>query len=160
MFEFFLRLFFVVVFIVLYAIGGQGYRWTKKWVGPSVFGISVIGISILTKTFGWLLLAGSLLYLVASNSFSYGEKWTQGKFWKKILFRGLSGLMYGISGILIGISLGDAVLGIAQLAMAVSISIIFGVFNPFGSKFGNWSTVLEDICIAFGFVGLIPFMGA
>lgn len=154
---FLLKVISILIFCGLYAIGGQGHRWTKKWVGPSVFGVLMIVLAFFGDKFNALTFLGSVLYLLAANSFSYGESWTQNKLWKKILFRGLCGMMYGVSGVLIAAGAGHIFFGIFQAILAISGSIYFGVFNPF-SKLGDRGVILEDVFISLGFVFFIPFL--
>ncbi len=102
----------VAIFVFFYQEGGQGHKWMKRWLAPSLFGALTILIAFIDQTLSWLVFLGALLYLAASNGFSYGEDFTQGKTWKKILFRGLCGASYGVCGLLIGLGSGNASLGL------------------------------------------------
>lgn len=144
-------------FVLLYAAGGQGHKWTKKWVGPSVFAALVILIAFLDKKLSIFTVIGSLSYLAAANGFAYGEKFTHNKTGLKILFRGLCGASYGLCGLIISINTGHFIVGLAQLFLATAGSIIFGVLNPF-SNLGDKGVVLEDLCIALFAVGLVLFL--
>lgn len=146
-----------LIFIACYILGGQSFKWARKWVGSIVFGLSVILNLYLIQKLSILGIIGGASYLLASNSFSYGVDFTQDKLSLKILFRGLCGAMYGLSGLLIAISVGMILGGIQQVLLAVGWSIYLGAFNPIGSRFGNKSTYITDGIIALSYI-LIVFI--
>ena len=153
-----LMLFAIAVFIACYALGGQGQKYFRHWIGPASLGSFILLVTLLKDNLSPFVLLGSLLYLLAANGFAYGDKQTHDKTWLKVLFRGLCGLSYGLCGLLIGVGSGHWVLGVIQAILATAGSIFFGVVNPLGSRWGNWSTVVTDVCIAAGYVLLIPWM--
>src|SRR3990167_2311497 len=128
----FKSLLLIVPFVICYFLGGQGPKFMRRWIGPSV--------------------------LAAANGFSYGIKYTRDRTGLKILFRGLCGASYGLVGLIVGILAGHPWLGALQLLLATSGSILFGVLNPFKFIHDDKSTMLEDACIASSYVILLPFM--
>lgn len=147
-----------ILFIYLYQEGGQGHLWTKKWAAPILASVLCLVTLILNHHLNLISGIGALLFLAASNGFSYGKEWTDNKLWKKILFRGLCGASWGLCGFLIGLGTGHLWLGVLQLLLATGGSILFGVLNPFPSSLGNWATRSEDICISLCYIILIPFL--
>jgi|SRR3990167_11255758 len=148
----FKSLLLIVPFVICYFLGGQGPKFMRRWIGPSV----LAAVIVLFQMNLVALLA--LLYLAAANGFSYGIKYTHDRAGLKILFRGLCGASYGLVGLIVGILAGHPWLGALQLLLATSGSILFGVLNPFKFIHDDKSTMLEDACIASSYVILLPFM--
>lgn len=154
-----IKFFAIVQFVLFYQGGGQGHKWMKKWLGPSLLAALTLLVEFLIHKLGILTAVGSLLYLAAANGFSYGDKYTHDKVGLKIMFRGLCGLSYGVCALLVSLGTGHWVLGTVQLLLATSASILFGVLNPFPASWGNWATRVEDICIALiGYVSLLMWI--
>ena len=145
-----LKFLLVVSFVYFYQEGGQGKKWIKSWIAPSVLAALIILIAFLDHRLKLFTFIGALCYLAAANGFAYGVKFTKGKTILKILFRGLCGLSYGICGAIVTHNF-------LPIILSTSGSILFGVLNPFPSKWGDWATRTEDICIALSYVAIIPF---
>lgn len=152
-----IKLLALLGFIYSYQEGGQGHKYMKKFVAPSLLAISVLTMAYFAHHLNLWAALGSGLYFLASNGFAYGDKFTQGKTWKKVLFRGLCGASWGLCGLLIGIGYGKWLLGALNLLLSALGSVIFGVLNPFPSKWGDWATRSEDIFISF-FYSLSVFL--
>lgn len=150
-----LNLFLIAFFVVCYAVGGQGHKWIRRFLGPGVFGAGLILLSILKHHFGVLPVLAGAWYIPSLILFKYGVN--DGPIWKKVFLRGVYGASLGVSGLLAGIAGHNVLLGVAQLILATATSILFGVLNPF-SKLGDKGVILEDACIAFGCVFLVPFI--
>ena len=141
-------------FVAAYIYGGQKWTSAKTWLAPLILSI---GVFLTTDLNFWVILGG-LSYLTITHIFSYGEKFTQNKISLKILSRCLCGASWGIGGLLIGIGTGHIVLGALQLVLAILSSALFGVLNPFPTKWGNLATMSEDACIATGYVVIVFLM--
>lgn len=142
-----------IIFVFLYQNGGQSHKWQRAWLGPILLSITLL----LTHKINVLTIIGSLSYLIASNGFSYGVKFTEDKLGLKILFRGLCGASYGACAVLMSLGDGNLILGLLNAILSISASIAFGVFNPFPSSWGNKATRAEDICISSSYGSILFF---
>jgi hypothetical protein len=154
----FLKIAAFAQFVFFYQEGGQGHKWMRSWLGPSVLAGLLLLIQIIDHRFSLLAALGALLYIAAANGFAYGEKFTHNKTSLKILFRGLCGASYGLCGLLIGIGGHQVFIGLLQLTQAIIGSIALGVFNPFPTSWGNKATRAEDTGISLGYILFVMFM--
>lgn len=150
----------MLIFVLCYQEGGQGPKWTRRFVGPIFLGLVVSAIGLIAHNTNPLYYAGGWGFLVAANGFSYGGKYTHNKTGLKILFRGLCGLSYGLCSLMLGLSTGHVVYGVGQIGVSILASVIFGVFGPFPNAWGDWKTRTEDVCISsFYMLFLIKLLG-
>lgn len=147
-----LKISLILFWCACYAIGGQGKKWVRRFLGAGVFGLGVATFG----HFALLALIAGAWYVPSLVIFKYGVN--DGSTLKKVVMRAVYGASLGLSGLLAGISSHHAALGLAQLVMATLGSVYFGVANPFGSRWGNWSTIWSDVCIALLAVGMVPFI--
>lgn len=148
----------MLIFVLCYQEGGQGPKWTRRFVGPIFLALTISAIGVIARNVNPAYYLGAWGLLAAANCFSYGEKVTHNKTALKILFRGLCGGSYGLCFLLQGLSTGQQGLAFLQLFVAVCASIFFGVFGPFPSSWGDWKTRAEDSCIALFYICLLPFI--
>lgn len=117
----------VFVFGMLYGIGGMAGtpKAIRRYIGPAVLGLFIIGISLFQQTFNWIY----LLYipsLMGALTLPYGANNTI----EKIVKRGIYGFATGIASIWIALGSGNYYLFIINLILNICISILFGVWNP------------------------------
>jgi len=151
-----IRIALVVLFAALGAVGGQGFKWARRFVASISFGSGIALMAYFEGKLGVLTVIGCAWYCPSLLIFKYGVN--DGNIWAKIKLRGLYGLSLGLSAVLIGLDSGLLSIGLYQLALACGASVFFGVLNPFPSSWGNWATVAEDFCIYSLCVCLVPFM--
>ena len=150
----------VLFFCVCYVIGGQWRKWVRRYLGSNILGASVIAIFLIKYGVTlWLIpvVLGSVWYCPSLIVFSYSVN--NDRFWTKVSQRGVYGLSLGLAGLAISLGTGALGWGIAQVVLAIAGNIYFGAVNPFGSKWGDRSTMLTDFCIALSStILLIPVM--
>jgi len=147
--------FLVLFFCVCYAVGGQGPKWVRRFLGAGIFGAGIILMAVLKKHFGVLSLLAGAWYIPSLLIFKYGVN--DGNIAKKIALRAVYGASLGLPGLLMGIAGHHIVLGFLQLILAITGSVYFGVVNPF-SKYGDKGVMAEDFCIALCAVAMVPFI--
>lgn len=136
----FLRVMAVGVFATLYSIGGRSDKWIRRYLGAITFSAILIGLSLWFGSFNWWFAAiQPLAIYVLSRGYSTTVK--------RIGY----GIVFGIFGLLCGLSLGDWFLGAVQFLIAVFANIVFGLYNPVKAP-------LEEGLISGLSVFIIPFM--
>lgn len=162
------KIFLVLFFTACYAIGGEGPKWVRRFLGSIVFGAGLILLSILSHKFGIWILLGAAWYCPSLLIFKYGVN--DGNVTKKILLRGIYGTSLGLAGLLVSISGHHAISGLLNLIAATGNTIWLGVKNPFSNdpklriliiqnqNLQNLPVILEDVCIILGAIAIIPFL--
>ena len=143
------------LFAFFCAWGGQGHKWMRRFLAPSILATCILGISFFSGTFSALVFVGALWPMPSMLLLKYGVN--DGKVWKKVLLRALYGASLGLCGLLIGLSTGQLMLGLAQVLVAGCACTYFGVVNPF-SSLGDKGVFLEDLCIYTGVIVLLPLI--
>lgn len=121
------KMIIVVICASLYAIGGteeMGGKWLRRYLAPAICGGAAFAI-----TLDWLVLV-KMPILILASTLGYGADQT----WLKIVKRAYCGMAFGI-----GVSLYEWIKRQWLLAgiltfIVMSVFIVFGVFNPFGSS--------------------------
>lgn len=140
------RLLLIVTFVMCYILGGRSKKWVRRWLGGSLFGIGVLWLAIVSKTYSHFLLPIIALY-PASLTLPYGSSVT----WKKVFLRAIYGLAVGGVGLYVAIITQSFSLGIFHIAISISSSIWLGIVNP-------TEAVYEETLIATLLVLCVPFM--
>ena len=150
----------ILFFSVCYVIGGQWRKWVRRYLGSNFLGSSIIAIFLIKHGVSWWLIPvviGGAWYCPSLILFSYSVN--NDRFWTKVSQRGVYGLSLGLAGFAVSLSTGAWGWGIAQVILAVAGNIYFGAVNPFGSRWGNFSTLATDFCIALSStVFLVPIL--
>ena len=150
-----IQIFLVIFFCACYAIGGQGPKWVRRFLGTGVFGVGLWLLAINRSHFGlWAIFAGAWA-MPSLLIFKYGVN--DGSLWKKIALRAVYGASLGLCGLFAGLAGHHPTLGILQLVAGAVGSTAFGVLNPF-AKLGDRGVMLEDVCISASAVALVPFI--
>lgn len=151
-----LKLLLVVAFCALYALGGQGIKQFRRFVLPAVY-VALCGLVLWLKGVVQIApyLALLLMFVACNPPVSYGEKYTKNKIGLKVLFRGICGAMFGLAQAALLFLTGHPLMAGVALVTSTVTSIALGVTNPFPSKWGNWATIAEDVCIALGYISLL-----
>ena len=121
-----LRLSIIVIFVILYAVGGRSgsKKWFRRYLGGSLLGLGLIGLSLLTGSFRWPLLALPGIY-IGALVMGYGGETTIMKFFRRLLY----GLVFGLGAIWIALWTGHWFLGWLQFIIATFASPFFGLTN-------------------------------
>ncbi len=141
-----LRLAVVLVFALLYVIGGRKWKWLRRFVGGLFLGASVIGLSLMLGSFSWWLLGVPAMYVIAL-CMGYGGDTIPEKFMRRLIY----GIALGGVGLYVGIVSGVWLLGLFQILLAVFASVWLGLLNPVNA-------VNEESLIATLSVVCVPFM--
>lgn len=145
----------VIYFIFCYAVGGQGPKWIRRFLGPIIFGLGVMTVSALRGHLSIVTVLASAWYCPSLIIFRYGVNDNDTR--KKVFLRMVYGASLGAAGFLIGVSGGHIGLGVLQFITATAGSAFFGLVNPF-SRLGDKGVVLEDLCIAACAVCFVTFI--
>ena len=141
-----IRLVPTVLFALLYAIGGRGPKWVRRFIAGPFFGASIIGLSLLYKSFHWAYLGLPIMYMGAL-CLGYGSD----DLITKIIQRFFYGLILGLIGVYTAFWGHHIGLGLFQLLLAVQASLFLGIVNP-------TSAVFEEALIAAFSVVIVPFL--
>ena len=142
-----------ILFAWAYTMGGrEGISlWVRRILGSFLFLLSFLALTWLFSSFSfWLFLAFPIFVFGLHRGYGADE------FHTKVLKRFVFGLMLGSLGLGVGIINGYLGVGLIQLSLSVTASLLLGVFNPFGDKLDG--AVKEEGLIAFSSVLLVPFM--
>ena len=120
-----IKLIVIAIFATLYGFGGISGKWKRRFVGPIVLLIGVIGITLWTESFHWAYIVWPLL-LCFSLSIGYGADNLRDKFIK----RGRAGAAYATSALPLFIVNQSWLLMGLHFILCIGISIIMGVWNP------------------------------
>jgi len=115
-----LKLGLVIIFAVLYCLGGFGLLFLRRFIAPIVLGI---GLFLITKN--WRSLLQGLL-LMGTLSLGYGANETIIKILKRLLFgvaNGATGLVYQ-----------KWIVGIVNIVIVTGFIVYLGVTNPFFAR--------------------------
>lgn len=150
------KIMWTVLFAILYMLGGRKGKWIRRFVGGSVFPLGICGFALVHGTFHWVMLAGVGTY-IGALVLGYGGK-TLGI---KLLRRSLFGLALGAAGIPFVVTIGGIawlLFGI-QVALAVTVSIVLGIFNPVkAAEEESYIAALSVILVPL-YVGILPAGG-
>jgi len=124
----FLKLIVVAVFGLLYGLGGMSGKWKRRYVGPALYCLALLGFTLWTQSFIALSLLSPLL-LCAALHLGYGGSSTS----EKIRKRAIAGAAAGCSGIPLFIAFGAPTLLVLNIAVCTAISIVAGVWNQTSS---------------------------
>lgn len=141
-----LKLIAILFFAICYTIGGRDFRWVRRYLGGFGFVFLVCLASLLDGTFKIIPILILLLFPLGLR-FGTGEERTIGKFIPRLIY----GFYFGMIGMAIGIFSGHLILGCFHFALALTSSVVLGVFNPVHA-------VAEEALIAVGISLFIPFM--
>jgi len=141
-----LRIGLVLVFATLYAIGGRGPKWVRRFLGGALFGSAVMGLSMWTGTFKWWLVGLPGAY-IGALVLGYGGD----TFVEKLFRRAIFGLALGCCALLAASVQPVWGLGVFQVSLALAASIFLGIWNPV-------KAVNEEALIATLSVVCVPFM--
>lgn len=130
-----LKIICVIIFAVLYALGGIEFKVLRRFIAPIWLSISIFSFSGDWKAF----IQAPLLMITLS--LGYGAE----NFFVKLAKRGLYGLANGITSVIYR----RWKLFIIHVLLCISLSVAFGVFNPFGSARA------EELAIGF-IIGWLP----
>lgn len=119
----YLKVFLICVCAGLYAWGGIEMKWLRRFLAPSICGISCF---IFSRNWWSLLYAP---FLGISSSIGYGSD----IFWVKIIKRAYVGLAFGIASGFMGILKKNWTIIIFTVVTCTLGFILFGVFNQTGS---------------------------
>ena len=137
----------LTAFVFCYAAGGRRRKFLRRFVGGLVLAAGCVLAFLWAGTFRWYLLPVLGLY-VPALCMGYGGETP----WAKVARRFVYGAFLGLIGLGTSIALGSLILGLFQLALAVSASLVLGLINPVRA-------VDEEAAIALLSVALVPFMG-
>lgn len=116
-----------IIFAGLYAIAGSqdfwgGQKWLRRFLAPGLFCLW----AFFRSGFDWryLIQMGPMMggLTLPYGADSLGMKW---------FLRGICGLVYGTSSSIVNFWHKRFLMGIYQIILAASMSIIAGVYNPF-----------------------------
>jgi len=141
-----LRILIVLVFALLYAIGGRKWKWIRRFVGGLFLGGALIGLSLMLGAFNWWLLGVPAMYVIVL-CLGYGGDTPSEKFIRRLIY----GAAFGGVGLYVGIVSGVWLVGLFQFVLAVFASVFFGLANPV-------QAVNEEALIATLSVVCVPFM--
>ncbi len=117
----FIKLLIIFVCAGLYAWGGMEYKWLRRFLAPSICGITMFYFSR-----DWLSLFTAPLIGIAS-SIGYGAT----EFWMKVFKRAYVGLAFGVGASFYSILRKNWIIVGFTFVMILSAYILFGVWNPF-----------------------------
>lgn len=136
------RILILLVFVLLYVIGGRKWKPLRRIVGGTFLGASVTLMALAIGNYHWIFWLSVPLYPVAL-SLGYGGNDTQTKFVRR--------LIYGVSLGSVSFVFLNPVLAIFQVSMSTLASIYLGLRNPV-------QAVNEEAMIALLSVATVPFM--
>jgi hypothetical protein len=139
------KLVLVLVFAVLYGVGGRRWKWVRRFGGGGLLALGVLGFAWLHGTFQWWMLAG-LLTLPAALTLGYGGETPVQKIQRRLLY----GLAVGCAGLPFVPSLALVWLWGFQVVAAVSASVYLGLMNPV-------EAAEEEVLIAICSTVCVPF---
>jgi len=131
----FLKILCVVVFALLYALGGVEFKLLRRFIAPLWLSACMFAFSS-----DWRVFIQAPLLMI-SLSLGYGAD----NFFIKLLRRGVFGMANGMAAAIHR----NWKLLIMHVALCIFVCIAFGVFNPFGSARA------EELCIGF-IIGWLP----
>ena len=140
------RMGIVLVFSFLYAVGGRGPKYVRRFLGGALFGSAVLALSVWTGSFKWQIAALPGAY-IGALCMGYGGN----TFGEKLFRRLIYGLALGGCALIAASAAGVWSLGFFQLALAVAVSLFLGLKNPIHA-------VNEEALIATLSVVCVPFM--
>jgi hypothetical protein len=115
-------------------------------LGPVLFFFGLLILGAFLGTFNMFFMA-PCIGLSFAVSLGYGADSLTNKLWKRLI----CGVMVGACGLAAGLIADETVLGIAQMLLSISASILIGSFNPVKAP-------VEEALIATLSTVLIPFM--
>ena len=124
----FLKLIVVAVFGLLYGLGGMSGKWKRRYVGPAVYGLALLGFTLWTQSFKPLCLLSPLL-LCGALHLGYGASTTA----EKITKRAVAGAAAGFSAVPLFIAYGAGTLALLHIVVCIGVSIVAGVWNQTSS---------------------------
>jgi len=124
----FLKLIVVAVFGLLYGLGGMSGKWKRRYVGPAVYGLALLGFTLWTQSFKPLCLL-SPLFLCGALHLGYGGSTTQ----EKVMRRAVAGGAAGFAGVPLFIAYSAGTLALLHMAVCIAVSIVAGVWNQTSS---------------------------
>jgi len=124
----FLKLIVVAVFGLLYGLGGMSGKWKRRYVGPLVYGLALLGFTLWTQSFKPLCLLSPLL-LCGALHLGYGGSSTA----EKIKKRAIAGSAAGCAGIPLFIAYGAPGVLFLHIAVCAAVSVVAGVWNETSS---------------------------
>lgn len=121
---------FCVLFAALYSFGGVSGKWKRRYIGPVVLTLAIVGFSFwVTKSFNYLLFL-SVLPLSLSATIGYGINSKLMNFTKsKYLTRAIVGLAWGVSAIFIAIVHASWAMFSFHIFLCILTFVILGALN-------------------------------
>ena len=141
----FAGLLLLAMFGLCYMIGGRRGKWVRRFLGGLLFPTGCLWMAQQGGTFHWLML-GSLIAYPAVLCLGYGGE-TVGQ---KLRRRTVYGLGLGAAGLWLLIPAGHPLIGLAQVVLAILVSLGFGIRNPITASAEEGQIALLSTC-------LIPF---
>lgn len=124
----FLKLIVVAFFGLLYGLGGMKGKWKRRYVGPALYGLAILGFTLWTQSFNALSLLSPLL-LCAALHLGYGGDTTG----EKIMKRAVAGSAAGFAAVPLFVACGAWTLALLHIAVCTSVSVVAGVWNQTSS---------------------------
>ena len=123
-----LKILAIGVFAGLYGFGGVSGKWKRRIIAPVTFIAGIIGFSLWTQSFSWLLLA-SVWLLFITLTIGYGASDTK----TKIIKRSRAGLANAVACLSIFWVTGAWTLLFWHIVVCVGTSVVAGVWNETSS---------------------------
>jgi hypothetical protein len=115
-----LKLGLVVIFAILYCLGGFGMLFLRRFVAPIVLGVGLFAI-----TRNWRSLLQGLL-LIGTLSLGYGAD--------SVIIKILKRLLFGVANGSTGLVYQKWIVGIVNIILVTGLIVYLGVTNPFFAR--------------------------
>jgi hypothetical protein len=122
------KLLIIAAFAMLYGFGGVSGKWKRRIIAPVVYAAGIVGVSLWTNSFSWLLLY-SLPALFIGLTFGYGATFLK----DKIIKRSRAGLVCALGSLTIFMAAQAWTLLALHIAVCVATSVVAGVWNQTSS---------------------------
>jgi hypothetical protein len=116
----------ISVFSFLYGLGGISNKWLRRFVACFWIGLGIYVFSIWQNNWHWLKIITPILLCITLHLGYGAEKTIQ-----KIKKRAIVGVCLGMCDLPLAFLSGLWMLFFINLALCITVSILFGVFNPF-----------------------------
>lgn len=126
----FIKVIVVAGFAFLYSSGGINGKWKRRFLGPTLLTIAVVGLALWQGTFSWYYLI-SFPLLVGALTLPYGGDSTH----EKVIKRAVYALALCVAVLPIAFVSEQWILYWLHCFMTIIVIIVLGVLNPVIARF-------------------------